>query len=357
MTLTLIADEFGLLHAAVPHPCKAEHRIQVMVLQAEDGWWCYVDGERVNGAFASSQHAGQAAAAEIDKLRMLADEVAAGEHLSMEHAAKETKPTFARTSPARRSKVTGWTARPVVRISGTAVAACVALMVLAFTGYVVHATGVLETDDPQRTVASQDDAVTVEPVQVVPTRPAPKLTTAAAAHMTVVAVEAPSRPKRGATLQSAPGRKTTVPALPESDVVRSEPTSQDLPPVHAFPTAQDPHGPGFLAQRTTASLRSSATDDVEEAPVPAVIPQRLVRQPQRAAPSKRKYRKRNIRARAAAKRRARRARRNLRSRASTRSRRAKVRLSRRATRRAIRRVRARKVRRVYRAAFGRTTQR
>ncbi|MEL7542254.1 MAG: hypothetical protein AAGJ70_00605 [Pseudomonadota bacterium] len=73
MTISFVADEFGLLHARVPHHTLVNSKMQVMALEGDDGWWVYVDGERVPGAFRTPVQAGKAAEAEIARQKQSTD--------------------------------------------------------------------------------------------------------------------------------------------------------------------------------------------------------------------------------------------------------------------------------------------
>ncbi|MGI9405393.1 MAG: hypothetical protein ACR2O4_03395 [Hyphomicrobiaceae bacterium] len=64
MGMKLVEDDFGWLHAAVPHP-RAPRNVQVMILKAEDGWWAYVDGDRIETTFDSAKKAARGAEMEI----------------------------------------------------------------------------------------------------------------------------------------------------------------------------------------------------------------------------------------------------------------------------------------------------
>lgn len=162
MSIDLVSDEYGLLHATVPHPREPRTTVMITVIKAEDGWWAYINGQRIECRFRSAQQAGRAAEKEI---RTLPGTLAPLTHLQ-------------EAIDAAGVPQTAQVARPAPRLPASTFAAVGALVMLAVTGVVVHATGLLDNTTANLSAATADTVATNSPVtgsdfttDVVDTRP------------------------------------------------------------------------------------------------------------------------------------------------------------------------------------------
>ncbi len=381
MTLTLVADEFGLLHAAVPHPCQPQKNIQVMVLEAEDGWWAYVDGERIAGNYASAQNAGRAVVQAIEGLKTLATEAEAGRRLSEEYLAQS--PMYPPPVLTRRRTPARFTLRDI--------AACIATAtVVAATG-VAYATGALDVGSNAKElsadkstvkfavgprtkradvlfaahgeVADLGDATEAEPYYA----PVLKHTSAAAAHIDA------ARATQSDNIESVPGRVTSIAPLPDAEPLPTVADQQDVTDLMQGNIAVTRVSP---VEITTPPARLNA-DAAFVAPPPPDSDDRSLYEfestrrtaaigrslPDATAPRTFKKAKRTVNSLPRKSRRARNARRTARSLSSRRRikrrriasfrsvRRRSAKRYRRYSRSAIRRSRQRKFKRIYRSVF------
>ncbi|MEO0618234.1 MAG: hypothetical protein AAFZ01_03040 [Pseudomonadota bacterium] len=164
MPIAFVEDEFGLLHARVPHHTLVNAKMQVMALEGDDGWWVYLDGERVPGAFRTLGQAGSAAEAEIARQKQSTDwlqrnleaqrmkERAAAERMALE------RPASMRSQPNTRP-----TQRPVGRAKSVDGRRALILSVFAVVFVAVgfgagHAVGVFERADKATTTQRAHEA-------------------------------------------------------------------------------------------------------------------------------------------------------------------------------------------------------